>query len=171
MSLKLHEITKEMEAFEEMYESCINEETGEIVDADTIKLLEEQMNDMLMKKGEGIIKYFINKEAEIKAIKTEEDRLKKKRVSSENKLDNFKNYIMINMLKIGTKKIETPIGNISVSNSKSTIVDDKVCPHDARYWTPDDKGKFDKKVIKKLLESGEKIAGASISENTTVNIK
>ena len=171
MSLKLYEIVKEMERFEELYDSLINEETGEIESSDTLQILEDEMTEILIKKSEGLVKYIINVEAEIKAIKAEEARQKKRRVAYEKKLENFKNYVMINMLKMNTKKIETTFGNISLRKSKQVIVNENICAHDERYWTQEVTNKFDKNKLKELIEKGEAIAGVVVAENATVNVK
>lgn len=171
MSLKLYEIVKEMERFEELYYSLINEETGEIESSETLQILEDEMTAILSKKSEGLVKYIVNIEAEIKAIKAEEERQKRRRVAYEKRLENFKNYVMVNMLKMGTKKIDTTFGSINLRKSKQVIVNENICAHDERYWSQDIKDKFDKNEIKKLIEKGENIVGATIAENTTVNIK
>lgn len=171
MSLKLYEIVQEMERFEELYDSLINEETGEIESSDTLQILEDEMIEILTKKSEGIVKYIVNVEAEIKAIKAEEERQKKRRVAFEKKLENFKKYVMINMLKMNTSKIETTFGNINLRKSKQVIVNENICAHDERYWTQEVTDKFDKKKLKELIEKGESIAGVIVVENATVSVK
>lgn len=167
----LYELTQDILDLEAMYENAIDEETGEIVDAEVLEKLEEELYEMLTKKSDGIIRYFKNEESTIKSIKEETDRLTALRKRKEKKLEGFKNYIETNMLKIGTKKIETGLGNISIRKSVQTVVNEDVIEFDERFAKKVETIKYDKTEIKKLLSEGVEIEGASLVENYSVSVK
>lgn len=167
----LYDLTQDILDLEAMYESAIDEETGEIIDAEVLEKLEEELHEMLLKKSDGIIRYFKNEESTIKSIKEEIDRLTALRKRKEKKLEGFKNYIETNMLKIGTKKIETGLGNISIRKSIQTVVNEDVIEFDERFAKKIETIKYDKTEIKKLLSEGVEIEGASLVENFSVSVK
>lgn len=68
--MKLYEITKEMRALDELFLSCIDEETGEVKDDGVIDILEQELKIQLQTKGAGIIKSFKNSEAMLNGVVT-----------------------------------------------------------------------------------------------------
>lgn len=171
--MTLFEITKEFEKFEEQFLLSIDEETGEIINPELLNQLESELEKMLSDKSENIIRYVRAKELSIKATDEEIERLKQLKKSNEKQLDNFKKYIIMNMFKLGKKKIETGVGNISITKSVKTIVDESIIKKDPRYYREETKieRKYDKNEIKKLLNQGEKIDGAYLEENNSIKIK
>jgi hypothetical protein len=169
--MSLYAITEEMVRIENLYLESVNEETGEIENIEMLEQLDTELKEMLVKKSEGIVKYFRNEEANIGSIKEEIARLTALKKRKEKKLEGFKNYIESNMIKIETKKIETSLGNISLRKSVKTVVNEDIVEKDERYWKQEITDKFDKTEIKKLLVNGEIIAGASLEESFSVSIK
>lgn len=171
--MKLYEITQELEKIEAMYELAYDSETGEIkkLEFDEIQAMEEEMKNLLSNKADAIIKFVKNMDSDIAVLKEEEKRLKERREKLEKKKEWLKNYLMENMLKLGYTKVESTYGTLSTRKSKSTIINENIIDKDPRYWSVETKDKFDKNKIKKLIESGEEIAGAYIQENTSVVIK
>ena len=169
--MKLYELGDEFEKLDELYLNSVDEETGEIKNIETIEEIESELENLLLHKAENIIKYVKNEESDIKAIKDEIDRLTLCKKRKEKKLENFKKYIESNLIKIGKNKIPTSNGSISIRKSHKTIIDENRIPKDERYWTQKIENKFDKTLIKKLLDAGEIIDGASIVETCNVNIK
>lgn len=167
----LYELTNEMIKLEQLYEDSINEETGELDNAEVLEKLEEEINQLLVNKSEGIIKYLRMNELEEKALKEEIDRLTALRKRKQKKIEEFKNYIESNMLKIGVKKIETTIGSLGLRKSVKTIVNEDLIKFDERYAIKEEVVKYDKTAIKKLLSEGVEIEGANLEENFSLNIK
>ncbi len=171
----LYEIVEEIRALDELIEFAYSDEnvdleTGEYKDTDVIKQIEEEIELLLTKKGEGLIKYIKTLESNAEMCKQESDRLKKKEKAFNNKIDNIKKYIQVNMEKVGSKKIETPLGNLVMSESVSTVIDDKII--DKKYGVAQPiTYKFDAKEIKKLLTNGEHIDGAMLVVKKNLNIK
>ncbi|MGL4425089.1 MAG: siphovirus Gp157 family protein [Cetobacterium sp.] len=171
MSVSMYVITQEMERLEELYEASINEETGELDNADTLEQLELEINSLLVNKSEGIIKYMRMEELAEKALKEEIDRLTALRKRKQKKIEGFKNYIEFNMTKIGVKKIETNVGNLGLRKSVKTIVNEDIIAFDEKYAKVEEVVKYDKTIIKKLLSDGVKIDGAFLEDSYSVSIK
>lgn len=172
--MKLYEITEDLMIIEELCESVIDEETGEIKDEQELEVvcdIEKELEDMLSKKSESIVKYIKNLESDVTSVKDEIKRLRNIQSQREKKIEWLKGYILQSMLQLGYKKIETPFGNISTRKSKSVILDESLLKKDERYWTQKIEDRFDKNTIKKLIQSGEEIDGAMIQENVSLNIK
>lgn len=169
--MKLYEITNEMEALNQLYEECIDPDTGEIVDSEVLEELDESVRKILTEKSEGIIKFFRNEELELKMIKEEIERLNTMKKRKERKIEGFKNYILMNMNRIGENRITTPVGNIILRKSVKAIIDETVIPKDSRYWSQEIINKYDKNEIKKLIKDGVQIEGVSFEESVSINIK
>lgn len=170
--MKLYEITDDIVKLDNMFLELVDEETGEIKgDTEQIEKLQEQVQYMLNNKTENIIKFIKSLEYDNDIRKQEEERLKKLRKRDEKKIDNIKKYVLMNMQKIGTKSIKTSIGNLSIRKSTSTLINEKEIEKDSRYWRVETRDCFDKNEIKKLLQAGEQIKGATLIENENINIK
>ena len=170
--MKLYEIPKEMQLIEDKYLEAIDE-NGEIIadKFEEVEKLEEEIKNILINKSASIIKYIMNIESDLDAISSEINRLKAMQTRRNKQLAWLKGYILKTMIELDCKKIETPLGNISTRKSKSVVINENIIPRDERYWKEKIEDSFDKKAIKKLIESGEVIAGAMIQENMSVNIK
>lgn len=171
--LNLYEITKENVALEELFLMAIDEETGEIADSDVLTQLEVELQNQLINKGSGIIKYVKNTELLLDSIDSEIKRLQTLKKTGESRLEKFQAYVINNMERLGTKKIETSLGNLVLRSSISTAIDETVVPKDERYFSTEVKTveKFDKTKIKKLLQDGEMIFGAALVIKNNLNIK
>lgn len=171
--MTLFEISKEFEKLEEKLLESINDETGEIENPELIEEIEKELEKILSDKSENIIRYIRAKELSIEATDKEIERLKKYKKSSEKRLDNFKKYVVMNMYKLGKTKLETGVGNITISKSSKTIINEEIINKDPRYYRQETKieHKFDKNVIRKLINNGEKIDGAFIEESSSIKIK
>ena len=112
--MKLYEITSEMRALDELFLSCIDEETGEVKDDGVIDILEQELKLQLQTKGAGIIKSFKNSEAMLNGVDEEIKRLQALKKSISNQINSRKEYIVRNMEMMGITKIETELGNLSL---------------------------------------------------------
>lgn len=176
----LYEIAAEyrslFDSLEEMEENSDDISIEEIGQAwfDTLEGMETELSG----KAENLIKYIKNISAEADAVKAEEDRLKKRRKSKENRIVSLKNYLM-NCLEIsGCKKFETACGVISVRNNAESvdITDENAFIgwaelHERdellRYKTPE----INKTAVKKALNDGENIPGARLAKSKSLIIK
>jgi seryl-tRNA synthetase len=141
---------------------CVDDETGEIFDADKLNALLMERNAKL----ENVALWIKNLESDAKAIKAEKDALDKRMKSAENKAKSLKNWLSEALYYL---PFETPRVHISFRKSTTAEVDENVISKDwcveKTTYTPD------KKAIKAALESGQKIEGASLAEHQNIQIK
>ena len=168
--MKLYEITKEMRVLDELFLSCIDEETGEVKDDGVIDILEQELKIQLQTKGAGIIKSFKNYEAMLNGVDEEIKRLQALKKSISNQINSRKEYIVRNMEIMGITKIETELGNLSLRKSKSVNIYDESLI-DKKFIEIETKEKISKTEIKKAIEAGENVQGANIVEKNSLNIK
>ena len=167
--MKLSAIRDEFRALEELYEDQIDYETGEIKDSNTLGELQLELQEQLLKKSEGLIQVIKSKEYQLETLDDEIKRLQAIKKVRTNQLKNFENFIKVNMQQMELKKIETPLGAISLRTSKAIELNEDVL--DPKYGTIIQETKFSKTEIKKLLEAGEVINGARIVENISLQVK
>ena len=148
--LTLYGISKEMIAMEELWEMAIDEETGEVKDAALLEELQQGIETTLMEKSADIVKYYKNRDSLI---------------------ESFKNYIKMCMEKMGVKKIETSNGNISLRKTPESVelIDEEIIPE--KFKTTVQLEKISKTDIKKALQEGEEVPGATLKRGMSISIK
>ena len=168
--MKLYEISDELRTLDELMYQLVDDETGEILEADKLEELENEIKEKLVNKASGIIKVIKNYDAEIKALKDEEKRLSNLRKSKEKRKDYLKAYVSFQMQGMGTNKIETELGNLALRRSEKIIVtDEQLIPEDYKEYV--ETCKVNKSEIKKALKVGKEIKGVVVEENFNLNIK
>lgn len=156
----LYELTSDLEILKDMDEV---EDTKEIV-----SLIEAE----IINKGTGIVKLDRIFDANIKAIKNEIDRLQAKKRVVENNRKRLREYTVSCLENLGHKKIETPVGNMTIRKTAPIlrIVDESKLPE--KYLEVVQTYKINKDMIKEDLKSGINIDGAYMTEpSTTLMIK
>lgn len=163
--MKLWEIKDEIE---KCFSETVDEETGEILSEVNLQYLEE-LQMAFDDKVDNICCLIKNMDAEVKAFKTEEANLKKRRMAKENASQRLKDYLKAIL---NGQKFESVRSKISYRASKSTEVDMDLFMNNKDYdlyvkteITPD------KTAIKKALEDGKELIGAEIVENQSMIIK
>lgn len=158
-----------MNLYEIGYEilKCIDEETGEVLQEELLQQLENKEKETLNNIGLWIK----NLQAESQALKDEMDRLKKRRETAENKINNLKLYLKSYL---NGRKFKSELITISYRKSESVKVDPnfiewaKINRIDLlKYEEP----KANKTKIKECLMCGEEIAYVDIEETNNINIK
>lgn len=163
--MKLWEIKDEIE---KCFSETVDEETGEILSEVNLQYLEE-LQMAFDDKVDNICCLIKNMDAEVKAFKTEEANLKKRRMAKENASQRLKDYLKAIL---NGQKFESVRSKISYRSSKSTEVDMDLFMNNKDYdlyvkteITPN------KTAIKKALEDGKELIGAEIVENQSMIIK
>ena len=141
---------------------CVDMETGEIIDMGKLQELQMSFND----KVEGIALWIKNLLSDAEAIKAEKDKLAERQKVCENKAKNLKEYL--NVFLEG-QKFKTPRVSISYRKSKSVDVSD-ISLLDNEYLKFKEP-EADKTKLKKALEAGEIIEGATLIEKNNIQIK
>lgn len=153
--MKLYEIN-------ERIASCVDVETGEIIDEQMLQELEVAFDE----KVENIALWIKNLTAEAKAIKEEKDSLAARQKACENKAESLKNYLA---LALAGESFKTPKVVISFRKSKAVQVDDASELDDdyLKYAAPT----VDKAKVKKALEAGVELRGVRLVTNQNIQVK
>ena len=168
--MKLYELTEEERKLNDLFLAAIDEETGEIKDSEILDELEAEFKTALTNKSAGIIKVIRQQEADIEMVDAEIERLKVVKERMKKGIEGFKSYIKHNMLQMEVKKIETPLGNLSLRQTTATdVYDESALPKEFLKekitYTPS------KTDIKKALQAGEEVTGARLIINTSLIVK
>lgn len=168
--MKLYELVQEEQHLNDLFLAAIDEETGEIKDSQVLEELETELKNALVNKSAGIIKVIRQQELDIEMIDTEIERLKAVKERMEKSVEGFKSYIKHNMVQMNLKKIETPLGNLSLRQTTATdVYDETIIPKEFLKekitYAPS------KAEIKKALQAGEEVAGARLVINTSLVVK
>lgn len=157
--MTLYEIKEALNAF---LEENVDPETGEILNHDALEKLE-------LERAEKLENYALvckNYDAEIAALKAEEDKLRERRRRCETTRDKIAETLKT---ELGGEKIKTARVAVSYRRSQSVSVPDvwKIPEEYRRYKDPEP----DKTKLKAALLAGEKIEGAELVENVSMIIK
>ena len=147
--------------------SCIDEETGEVIDFEKLDALALERDH----KIENIALWIKNLEADAKAYKEEKDCFEKKRKAAENRANSLKAYLTSYLAGTSYKSHKV---NISFRASKAAEVYDldalmryDDCDSFLKYKDPEP----DKTAIKKAISEGIELPGCRIVENSNIQIK
>ena len=128
-------------------------------------------------KIENIGCYIKNLEADVEALKKEEDNLKARRKRAENKIEGLKRYLNGYLMACYPNdsdrakwKFKSPKVVLGYRKSNSVEVPD-IEKLDKKYLKITTKVDPDKKAIGDAIKSGEEVKGAFIKQNINLNIK
>ena len=152
--MNLYEINKAMQ-------ECINLETGEI-DLELFEKLQLEKDE----KIENVALWIKNLSSDVEGMENEKKAFEERIKATKNKVIALKTYLE---MALNGEKFQTAKCSITFRKSKSVTVLDvsKLDKDYLKYADPTP----DKTAIKKAIESGETIAGASLVENLNVQIK
>ena len=152
--MNLYEINKAMQ-------ECINLETGEI-DLELFEKLQLEKDE----KIENVALWIKNISSDVEGMENEKKAFEERIKASKNKIISLKAYLEMTL---NGEKFQTAKCSITFRKSKSVEVTDilKLEKDYLKYADPT----ADKTAIKKAIESGVIIAGASLVENLNVQIK
>ena len=151
----------ELESAIANFELIVDEETGEIMNADALDEITLERDT----KIENIALWIKNLTADIDAYKKEKDSFAYKERVAKNKVESLKNYLTNAM---HGDKFKSDRVNISWRKSESVELAHGF--NDERFLIPQEP-KVDKAEIKKALKSGEEIPGAMLIERQNIQIK
>lgn len=155
--MKLYEIVAELRDFQ--FE--IDEETGEILNADELDKLELARDE----KIENICLMIKNLKADATAYKAEKDSFAEKEKRAKNEADRLADYLQ-RMLDGETFK--STRASVTYRKSEAVECDMELVPDDyLRYKEPEP----DKAKIKKAIKSGIEVDGCCLVENISMQIK
>lgn len=142
--------------------SCVDMETGEIIDMDKIQELQLAFDQ----KVEGIACWIKNLLSDAEAIKAEKNNLAEREKACKNKAESLKNYLQS---ALGGEKFKTAKVSISYRKSESVEVSDnaKIPEEFLKYTDPTP----DKTGLKNAIKSGQSFDGVTIVEKQNIQIK
>ena len=153
--MKLYEI-------DEQILSCIDAETGEIIDADMLNALQIERDT----KIENVALWIKDLKAEAEAYKAEKQAFEKRQKTCENRAESLKQWLAA---ALNGERFKTTKCDISFRTAKSVNVTD-VFALDIKFVKFSDPT-ADKTAIKKAIEAGETVNGAELIERKSVTIK
>lgn len=167
--MRLYEITNDYLALMEAVE---NGEIPEEALADTLEAITTSIED----KADNMACLLKNLDAEIVAIKAEEDRLKERRRVKENAYERFKQYLSDSLQRAGLSKVETARNKITFRKSEKVVIEDELI---FAAWAMKNREdlltysvpKANLTAIKAALKSGAEVEGAELRVNQNIQIK
>lgn len=153
--MKLYEI-------DEAILSCIDTETGEIID-------EQMLNSLQMERDakiENVACWIKDLKAEAEALKAEKQAFEKRQKVAENKMESLKKWLAFALDGQAYKSVRA---SVSFRATESVDIPDiyKLDENFLRYKEPE----ANKTAIKEAIKAGQKVAGATLVKNTSVIIK
>ncbi len=103
-------------------------ENKEEINKEDYDRMEIEISKMLKEKSSNIIKYTQNLEGDMSEIDKEIKRLKELKSKKKNSLDFLKKYIVSNMSRLGMRRLDTPLGTLSIRKSTKTVIDENKLP-------------------------------------------
>lgn len=157
-------VIEDIDAYREAYRTAWFE---------TLSALEEEFDI----KAENIACYIKNLSAEIKAMKEEENALRRRRQAFENSVERLKGYLLGSMNAIGKAKIEMPRARLSIRrNAESLVVDDELSfigwaqqnnDNFLKYAMPE----IRKTEVKKAAQAGKELPFVHLARTESLIIK
>lgn len=141
----------------------IDEETGEILNAEELDALELAKDE----KIEGVGLWIKNLQAEAEAVKKEKDAMADRQRRLEKKAESLKNYLA---WALQGEKFSTPRIAMSWRKSESVLIPDEAALDD-RFVNIQMIKKPDKKLIKDTLKAGLEVPGAELVTKQNLQIK
>ena len=142
--------------------SCIDEETGEIIDSEKLDKLQMERD----KKIENVACWIKDLKAEAEALKAEKQAFAKRQKVAENKMESLKKWLAY---ALNGEKFKTVRASVSFRETEAVEIADiyAVDENFLKYKEPE----ADKTAIKKAIKAGQTVAGATLVKNTSVIIK
>ena len=153
--MKLYEI-------DETIMSCIDEETGEIIDSEKLDKLQMERD----KKIENVACWIKDLKAEAEALKAEKQAFAERQKVAENKMESLKKWLAY---ALNGEKFKTVRASVSFRTTDKVEIADiyKLDENYLRYKEPE----ADNDAIKKAIKEGQEVAGVTLVKNTSVIIK
>lgn len=137
------------------------DELPEQVLIDTLDAIEDEFKD----KAIAIASRFKNINADIQAMKEAEKAIRDRRIAKERSIDNFKDYILKNMVATGISVIECPYFKITLATNPESveIIDESLIPQEFITWTPS--------INKTAIKDAGGCEGVALVRNKSIRIK
>ena len=158
-------LTELMNDWRELKEMLLDPEIDEEAIRDTLEGLEGELED----KADGYAVVMDYLRADIEMIKKEQERLRNRRVTMENRIDALKERLAYMMAETGKTKFSTAYHNFSIAKNPPKVVIDHPDSIPLKYLIPQDP-KVDTAAIKEDLKNGP-VAWAHLEQGESLRIK
>lgn len=148
--------------------TAVDEETGELLDFDPEQL--ETLKEQRESKLEAIACFIKETDAEAAALKSEMDKLAKRKKVAENKATRLRRILAESLIANNEDKFKTAKCAVSFRTSKQVIIDDLDGLND-EFVNVETTRKPDKKLIKEAIEKGADVPAAHIETVKNIQIK
>ena len=140
------------------------------LEPETLKDTLDSIADAAVDKIEKLVRLMRNNEGDINSIKSEEERLKKKRQSLENYNKFFKQYIEDAMRLMNQTRLKAGFFHLAIQNNQPSVevFDEALLPERFLIEQPP---KIDRAGIKELLKAGEEVPGAELKQTEGLRIR
>ena len=154
--------------FNELWEMIDDTELDEDVILDTLEAIDGEIEV----KAENYAKVIRNMDVEIEGIKSEIERLTKKKRTLENRQKNLKDNLQQAMESTGKRKFKTELFGFNIQKNPASVElkDVKFDKIDAQYlvWP---EPTVDKKKVKEALQNGEQLEWATLVQKESLRIR
>lgn len=164
MTIALYELTAEFKAVADKLEQL---ELDEQTIQDTLEGYSADFDNKVV----SISSFIRNLEVSADAIKQAEAEMYARRKAIETKIEHLKSYVLTNMKAIGKDKVECALFKVSVRNNAPSVQIDDDSKISTDYLVTKIDYSFDKKAIKKAIEEGLVVEGASLVRSNSLSIK
>lgn len=156
--MKLYEIT---DAYNNLLDADLEQEQID----QALDIIDDEFDT----KAENIAKLISSIKGDVETIKAEENRLKDKRRSCENKIKGLQEYLFNNLEKIDKKKIQTPLYKISIQKNPAKLVvkDESKVPDEYLKIIKE----IDKAKLKEAIQDGLSVDYAEIIQEEGLRIR
>ena len=158
--MRIYELT---DAYQQVI--TLMEEEGGADLADTL----ESIDDALELKLENTAKVIRTFEAQAEALKTEEDRMRKKRQTYQNNVDRLKSYIFEAMQATGKDKLKGVHVSLRLQNNPPSVnmLNAQAIP---AHYLVEQPSTVDKKAVLQDLKNGIAVDGAELKQDKSLRI-
>ena len=150
---------------------CVDQETGEILDAEKLDALQMEREQKL----EGVALWIKDLKAEAEAVKEEADKLTARKKALDNKIDGLKQWLLY---ALNGEKLKTARCNVYQTHSQKVVIDDEKALVDMLMTSPFGEKflrvkepEIDKNALKDSMKQGYEYEFAHLEQTESVVIK
>ncbi len=137
-----------------------------------VELVNDTLESLLgdfEEKAKNVAAFVLNTQAEAASMKQYEERMQKRRKRVERVAERLKEYLKLNMEKVGLKNIAGREVTLSLRNNPPSVVVEDEEALDVQFLIP--KLTINKSALGNALKNGQFIEGARLEHRTSLQIK
>ncbi|MFW9872188.1 MAG: siphovirus Gp157 family protein [Candidatus Thorarchaeota archaeon] len=150
----------------DLFIKSITEDLEGDVLKDTLESLEMETES----KIDNIVKWIKNMQADVAALKEEEERLNNRRKSIENRISKIKEYLQSQISLLPDKKFKNSLFKVYIQKNPESldIKENAIIPEDFKILQ---EPKIDKKGLLDWLKKGHKVIGIELKQTESIRIR